>query len=370
MGKNKKEQRPLRALQIEVTSRCTRHCSICPRTSLSENWQDGDLSESLWEVLEPDLGLAEHVHLQGWGEPLLNPNLPRWAARAREAGCSVGITTNGDLLAKNREWLLEGNVNLITFSAAGSGERHSTLRDGARLDRVLREAAELVSQAKKRKLGIVFKLSYLLTCSNAHELSEAVKMAAQAGFSEVFLTHLDCPTSRHQQEESAYQRQEMLFDAGPVLKEAAKIARRSKIAFREPTLSGEDVLACALNPINFTFVTWDGRVGPCVNLLLPVRGAIPRFSESDVTNVKPLAYGRLDEAPLSQILQSRERELFVTPLQKRLDAEDKFRQRMNMEICELRILRGLEEAQSEREDVLRAYPLPEPCVACPKSSGW
>jgi MoaA/NifB/PqqE/SkfB family radical SAM enzyme len=370
MGKNRKEQRPLRALQIEVTSRCTRNCSICPRTSLSENWQDGDFSDYLWEVLEPDLGLAEHVHLQGWGEPLLNPNLPRWAARAREAGCSVGLTTNGDLLAGSGEWLLEGNVNLITFSAAGSGERHSALRDGAWLDQVLGEAAQLVSQARKKKLGIQFKLSYLLTRSNAHELTEAVKMAAEAGLDEVFLTHLDCPTSSHQQEESAYHNHEMLFDAGPVLKEAAKIARRSRIDFRVPTLSGEEVLACALNPLNFTFVTWDGRVGPCVNLLLPVKGSIPRFSESGVIRVDPQAYGRLDEAPLSQLLHSRERELFITPLEKRLDAESKFRQGMSLESCDLRILRGLEEARSEREDVLSAYPLPEPCAACPKSSGW
>lgn len=370
MRKRKKEQRPLRALQVEVTSRCTRSCSICPRTSLFDTWQDGDLSESSWDILKPDLGLAEHVHLQGWGEPLLNPNLPRWAAQAREAGCSVGITTNGDLLPENREWLLEGNVNLVVFSAAGSGERHSALRDGAAFDRLVGEAAELVSQAKKKKLGIVFKLSYLLTRSNAHELTGAVAMAADAGLNEVFLTHLDCPTSPHQQEESAYDHHRMFFDAGPLLKEAAKIARRGKIAFKEPALNGEEVLACALNPMHFTFVTWDGRVGPCVNLLLPVSGSIPRYSGSNVSRVESFAYGRLDEAPLSQLLQSRERGLFVTPLRKRLDAEDKFREGMSLESCDLRILRGLEEAQSEREDVLSAHPLPPACVACPKSSGW
>jgi MoaA/NifB/PqqE/SkfB family radical SAM enzyme len=368
--KRKKEKRPLRALQVEVTSRCTRSCSICPRTGLSDTWRDGDLSEKVWDILEPDLGLAEHVHLQGWGEPLLNPHLPRWAARAREAGCSVGVTTNGDLLTESREWLLEGHVNLIILSAAGSGERHRALRDGAAFDRLMYAAADLVSELKRKKLRVELKLSYLLTRSNAHELPGAVRMAAGAGLNEVFLTHLDCPTSRHQREEAAYEDRRMLIDAGPVLKEAAKTARRARIGFREPPPGGEEVLACALNPARFTFVAWDGRVGPCVNLLLPVTGPIPRYSGPEVIRADPVVYGRLEEASLFRLLQSPERESFVAPLSKRLEAEERFREGMSLESCDLRILRGLEEAQSAREEVLSAHPLPTPCAACPKSNGW
>jgi len=57
------ERRPLRALQIEVTSRCTRRCVTCPRRALSDRWREGDLEQPLWKTLEPDLKLAEHVHL-------------------------------------------------------------------------------------------------------------------------------------------------------------------------------------------------------------------------------------------------------------------------------------------------------------------
>jgi MoaA/NifB/PqqE/SkfB family radical SAM enzyme len=337
---------------------------------LSDSWRDGDLSETLWDTLEADLRLAEHVHLQGWGEPLLNDSMPRWAARAREAGCSVGVTSNGDLLAENRGWILEGNVDMLILSAAGSGERHIALRDGASFDRLMEEAARLTAEARERKTRMELKLSYLLTRSNVEELPAAVRAAAQAGFSEVFLTHLDCPTSPYQRDEAAYEGTEMLFDPGPVLKASAKAARRGRIVFREPALEGEEVLACALNPARFAFVTWDGRVGPCVNLLLPVTGSIPRYTGSTVDYGEPVAYGRLDEAPLSQLLESQERELFVTPIRKRLEAEEKFRDGMDLESCDLRILRGLEEAQSDREDVLGGWPLPQPCIACPKASGW
>jgi hypothetical protein len=89
-----------------------------------------------------------------------------------------------------------------------------------------------------------------------------------------------------------------------------------------------------------------------------------------VNRIAPLAYGRLDSASLSDLIDSKERKLFITPLQKRLDADRRLRHEMNQEICELRVLRGLEEARSERDEVLKNHPLPSPCKACPKASGW
>ena len=370
MKRRKIKNRPFRALQIEVTSRCTRNCSICPRDSLSETWRDGDLSQELWDVIVPDLELAQHVHLQGWGEPLLQPRLPEWAAQAREAGCSVGLTTNGDLLSDAMPWLLEGNVNLITISSAGSGERHRALRDGASFEEVMEKARELAAAIKKRKLKIDFKLSYLLTSSNGHELRDAVHMAADVGFQELYVTHLDCPTSAFQLEESAFGEETLPGETLEQLQQAAKDAKKRKLHFRGPTSTGEEVLACALNPVQFTYITWDGRVGPCVNLLLPVEGSIPRITHEGLNRVAPLAYGRLGDASLSELINSKERELFITPLQMRLDADNRFKQEMDQEICELRILRGLEDAKNEREEALQNHPLPSPCAACPKASGW
>jgi len=68
-------RRLLQALQVEVTSRCTRRCSVCPRSALAGRWLDGDLSEEHWDSIRSDLSLVEHLHLQGWGEPLLHPRL-------------------------------------------------------------------------------------------------------------------------------------------------------------------------------------------------------------------------------------------------------------------------------------------------------
>jgi hypothetical protein len=39
----RRRRRPLRAVQVEVTSRCTRRCAICPRSALSKTWLEGDM---------------------------------------------------------------------------------------------------------------------------------------------------------------------------------------------------------------------------------------------------------------------------------------------------------------------------------------
>jgi len=189
-------RRLLRALQVEVTSRCTLKCKPCPRSALSDRWLEGDLSREHWKRIEQDLTVAEHVHLQGWGEPLLYPDLPRLAHAAKQQGCSVGITTNGDLLSSATEWILAAGVNLVTLSVAGDARTHAFLRDGSQLDRVLRAAAELVKRARHSRSQTQVQLSYLLTRDNADQLPDLMEHAADAGVREVFVTHLDCtPTT-------------------------------------------------------------------------------------------------------------------------------------------------------------------------------
>jgi len=365
----RKKDRVLRALQIEVTSRCTRSCSVCPRSQLSERWIDGDLTEGLWKLLEPGLDLAEHVHLQGWGEPLLHPKLPTWAARAREAGCTIGITTNGDLLPDALSWLVEGAVDLITISTAGYKGSHSRLRDNSEFIRVIYYAHELIVKLREHGVKAKVKLSYLLTRSNAHELPMAVRAASDAGIDELYVIHLDCRTSAFQFAESAFSGRSLTPGVDAYLKEAEKSARRNRIRFRGPAANGEKVLACALNPMHFAFITWRGLVGPCTYLLLPIEGAIPRWDESGMRHVDPVAWGDLNQEPLSRIMGSDLRTRFVEPFGRRLAAEDRFLKALDLEQS-VRALRAIDDAVKERRRALEENPFPGSCTGCPKSLGW
>jgi MoaA/NifB/PqqE/SkfB family radical SAM enzyme len=363
------KKRPLHALQIEVTSRCTRACAICPRFVLAKSWREGDLDDSIWNVIEPDLQLAAHVHLQGWGEPLLHPLLPVWAGKARKAGCSVGITTNGDLLEEANSWLLDGNVTSITISAAGASRTHAKLRGGSKLFEVLSSAANLVRHSHKRGLKVKFQLSYLLIRSNASELPEVVELAAEAGLDEVFVTHLDCLPSKELSDQAAYAHDKIHSEILTELENARTAARRVGISFRSPLLKGEEVIVCAYNPLNYIFVSWDGRVGPCVNLLFPVKGPIPRWTSNGIVNIEPVVYGKLEEVSLSKLMISQERAQFVEPFRSRLEAEKRFISACSIEPS-IHALKEINRADEQRAGALRLNPFPKGCSACPKKRGW
>jgi len=300
-----------------------------------------------------DLDLTEHVQLQGWGEPLLHPLLPAWARNARAAGCTVGLTTNGDLLEKSASWLLwllEGDVDRIVVSVAGNADNHAALRDGSQLESVLAAAGNLARRAREGRVQLRILISYLLTRSNAADLPAVVRLAARAGVDELFVTHLDCPTSAALVEQAAF--------SDGVLNEGV----------RDQTQGGEEQLVCSLDPLRFVFVGWDGRVGPCVNLLLPVEGPIPRWSANGCTEVEAVSYGQLDATGLADLLSSDIRTRFVTPWTRRLEAERRFL--ASVPELSLTGLRELDRADAIRTAALSANPFPDACTHCPKVNGW
>src|SRR5574341_107478 len=67
--------RTFEAFQIEVTSRCTLRCVMCPRAALENEWPALDLSWEAFQRAARAFRHAKFVHLQGWGEPLLHPRL-------------------------------------------------------------------------------------------------------------------------------------------------------------------------------------------------------------------------------------------------------------------------------------------------------
>ncbi|MBN2318620.1 MAG: hypothetical protein JXR49_06070 [Acidobacteria bacterium] len=365
----RRNKRPLRALQVEVTSRCTRSCMVCPRSLLKIRWREGDLEEALWNALEPDLFLAEYVHLQGWGEPLLHPALPGWARAARKAGCKVGLTTNGEGLRDALDWLKEGDVDLITVSVGGNEPIHRDLRDGIDLGQVLEAAGEVARVARRRSLKTKVQLSYLLTRPGASSISAVVEMAAVSGLDAFFVIHLDCRFSRSLMELSAFSESGLCEGIAAHLGKARKTAERMGIVYRGPSLNAEEVLTCALDPLRFAFLSWDGRIGPCVNLLLPIEGPIPRWSEAGETLIEPVCYGRLGEVRLSEVLSSESRRRFTAPFRERLNAEHSFLSALEPG-AGARALRKLDEADAVRTAELASNSFPDACEACPKKLGW
>ena len=359
-------RRPLDALQVEPTTRCTRHCAVCPRTVLADGWRSADLGAAIWARLRPDLRLAGYLHLQGWGEPLLHPQLRDMVRDARAARCRVGLTTNGDLLEEHVLWIVDERMDRVAVSVAGAASRHAHLRDGSDLEAVWRGISEL---ARRRRRGRPkLQISYLLTADNAEDLAEVVRAAAAAGADEVFVTHLDVTPTVELARSAAFNGEGLRPGLGAALDRAMEQARVAKIAFRPPARHPEELLACALDPTRIAFMTQSGRVAPCVNLGLPVDGAIIRRSGEEKYEVDQVFWGDLHEQPLHEILDGAPANRFRAPFVARKAAEQRF--------LDARkgwgppALRRLDRADRRRQAELINNPFPPECRGCPKADGW
>ena len=77
-------------IQVEVTTACNAGCSYCPRTVAGKEWIDRHLAPEVLSPVLPLLRRIPYVHLQGWGEPLLNPRFFDIVAMVRQEGCRCG----------------------------------------------------------------------------------------------------------------------------------------------------------------------------------------------------------------------------------------------------------------------------------------
>ncbi|MGN1038752.1 MAG: radical SAM protein, partial [Mailhella sp.] len=94
--------RELECLQVEVTSCCMGKCTYCPHTTHAGKWKSRHMAPETFASLWPAMVKASRVHLQGWGEPFLNPYLMDFVSLARKAGCSVSTTTCGMLINESQ----------------------------------------------------------------------------------------------------------------------------------------------------------------------------------------------------------------------------------------------------------------------------
>jgi hypothetical protein len=300
---------------------------------------------------------------------LLHPELRRMVRDCKTSRCSVGITTNGDLLESAMSWMAEEGVDIVTVSVGGDSATPAGIEGGSRLERVLKSVGRLLRLSARPRGKTRIQLSYLLTRDNACQLPELVRMAAGAGPVEIFVVHLDCTPSSDLLKMSAFDENGLAAGVSEHLDAAARIARRHAIPFRGPALRPRELLACALDPTRFAFVTAGGRVGPCVYALLPVSGHIPRFFPGGKHEVVPACYGDLEDAGLAEILQGPLRRKFVLPFENRFQAERDFVSSLSLEPG-VEALRQLESADREREQRLEANPFPSACNGCHKARGW
>ena len=98
---------------IEITNICNMACSFCHGHSRKKERME---QKTFLHILEQLKGKTQYVYYHLMGEPLTHPELPMFLQMAADRGFKSVITTNGTLLDKVGERLLNAPLHKVNIS--------------------------------------------------------------------------------------------------------------------------------------------------------------------------------------------------------------------------------------------------------------
>lgn len=306
-------------IQVEVTTYCNAACIYCPRTTYGRAWQNRHLSMDTFMKLAPAFKKTSHIHLQGWGEPFMNPRFFQMAAIAKAAGCRVGTTTNAILFDREIvSRLVESGIDLVAFSLAGTGEENDRIRKGTSIVRVL-EAIRWLSEEKNRRnvQAPLIHVAYMLFKSGLNGLNELLSLVENLGVSNIVISTLDFVASEellsevlHAETAAEHERLHSLLRSLAAKGEKQGIGIHYHLTGPEQKRTG-----CTENAGRALCVSSDGAITPCVYTNLQLADSL-YFSRGERRPYRRMAFGNLNEQSLEAIWSQRQYKAFRSSFRK------------------------------------------------------
>jgi MoaA/NifB/PqqE/SkfB family radical SAM enzyme len=294
-------------IQVEVTTRCNAACVYCPYRVFRGEWKPLNMTMDTFRKLLPALPSARFVHLQGWGEPLLNPDLFEMIREAKAAGCRVGTTSNANLWTDEiSERIVELGVDLVAFSLAGPDEKQDLIRCGTHLTNVL-NAIRSINRAKQEHGSTTpsIHIAYMVLRSGLDEVKRLPDLLDGLDVDEVVLSTLDFLPSEELAGETLIPKDHAEYEhIRSVLSDAVELGEKRGLAMHfRLQAPGEKHPTCTENVLKSFVVSVTGEVCACVYTNLPVleqtglKGALNAVR-------KQLCFGNVNEQSVAEIWQS------------------------------------------------------------------
>lgn len=309
---------------------------------------------------------VRQVYLDAWGEPLLHPSFWEMVALAREAGCSVGLTTNGTLMKPQAVERIVRNLDVVGISMDGATpEVYESIRVGAKFETVVENVRALIAARKSlRPDGLpLVSLLFLKTRQNIHDLPAFVDLAGELGVNEVIASNLTYVTMPEHEVLRAFSLHSPSQEYVAILDQARQRAKAWNLGLRLYPLEPKRVPFCEANPLQELHITWDGFVSPCVYLTLPVKGdTISRVYEGCTYRIPQTRFGNVREEELLDIWHKETYQQFRQPFARRLAA---------CGAAEFGVTEdgGFQEVDAGALAYLERHPLPDVCRSCYKARG-
>jgi 3-deoxy-manno-octulosonate cytidylyltransferase (CMP-KDO synthetase) len=160
-------------VDVEPTNNCFLSCVFCNRQVMKR--ECGFMSFDCFKLIADEVAMHEDsvIRFSGWGEPLLNKDLPRFIAYASDKGILTHLNTNGfKLNIKLIEKLLFAGVDKIKISFQGATEeQYEKMRNNKDYDSLEENIRLLVKVRNKLKANTFIQVSTSITDESKEEIN-------------------------------------------------------------------------------------------------------------------------------------------------------------------------------------------------------
>ncbi|MFH1403316.1 MAG: radical SAM protein [Candidatus Altiarchaeota archaeon] len=188
---------PPMVIVLRPTYRCNLKCIMC---DIWKKYQGTGLQNAMEELSTDDYTsfidqvskFKPHLHFSG-GEPLLRDDIHHLIKHASDKNLMTSINTNGLILKKNAEKLVDHGVHLIYASIDGPEEIHDTIRGTRGSFKKITDGVKKVIDYREKtgsSLPLIQVQSVIMT-ENHHLLSETAKIVGRLGVDNYSLFLLD-----------------------------------------------------------------------------------------------------------------------------------------------------------------------------------
>lgn len=134
---------------VEISNICNLSCSFCPGTVRAPRRMSADEFEMILNKIKP---YTDYIYFHLLGEPLCHPELESFLKIAENMKFKVIITTNGTLLNKNKEILLNSNSHYKTVISLHSFEANNNKNS---FEKYLDDCFSYAKSAENKKIVVL-----------------------------------------------------------------------------------------------------------------------------------------------------------------------------------------------------------------------
>lgn len=159
------------SLFLEPSSSCNLRCPLCPR-GRGEIKRHGQMSlEHFTIMLDKVDKYLNQITFANFGEPLLNPYLPKFIRLAHDRGIHAAVYTNFQVSRNLVDLVLDSGLNELTISLDGTDqETYQKYRRGGDYQRVLQNIEELISKRNSLQINLKVILQFLVMKHNEGQI--------------------------------------------------------------------------------------------------------------------------------------------------------------------------------------------------------